>query len=418
MWDRDGREYIDGSSGAISVISVGHGRQEVVDAMARQTQQVAYVQGGRFRQPVVEELARMFTSFAPGDLTRAIFVSGGSEATETAIKLARAYHLARGNDRKHLVLGRDRSYHGNTLGALAVSGYGTRREPYLPLLKDAPRVAECNCYRCPFGLSYPSCEIACAQDLERAISEAGPENVAAFIAEPIVGAAGAATTPPEGYFDVIRQICDEHDILFIADEVVTGMGRTGKTWGIEHWDVVPDIITTAKGLSGGYAPLAALLVSEHVEDVFRSSALPFVHGFTYQAHPVACAAGLAVLDIIQREELVDNAGVRGVQLRGGLEALKARHPTIGEIRGKGLLQGIEFVADRVTREPFKRDMGFTSKLIDAALHQGLALYPGNSGNGHGDQVLVSPPLIVTSDDIDEIVKRLDAALTDVETAVL
>lgn len=263
-------------------------------------------------------------------------------------------------------------------------------------------------------MTYPGCGIACAQDLERAISEAGAENVAAFMAEPIVGAAGTATTPPDGYFTAVREICDANDILFIADEVVTGMGRTGTTWGIEHWDVIPDIITTAKGLSGGYAPLAALLVSERIQAVFDASDQPFVHGFTYQAHPVACAAGLAVLRIIQHEELVDNAAVRGTQLRAGLIALQERHPLIGEVRGRGLLYGVEFVADQRSREPLGRELNFASCLIQACLRQGLMLYPGNSGGGHGDQVLISPPLIVTAEEIDAILQRFELALIEVE----
>lgn len=233
MWDSAGNEYIDGSSGAVAVISVGHGRREVVEAMAEQAGRVAYVHGGLLRHEAGEALARALTRLAPGNLNRAIFVSGGSEANESAIKLARQCHVLRGKPDKTVVLSRRRSYHGMTLGALSISGYPARRTPFAPLLLWEPAVAECNCYRCPLGLEYPNCELACADDLERVIVEVGAGNVAAFIAEPIVAAAGPGLTPPPGYFERVRAICDAHDILFIADEVVTGMGRTGMTFGIE-----------------------------------------------------------------------------------------------------------------------------------------------------------------------------------------
>lgn len=415
LWDADGNEYIDSTSGAIAVISIGHGRDEVVQAMAEQAGRFAYVQGGRFHHDVADELARALARFTPGDLNRAFFVSGGSEANETAIKLVRQYHQVRGNPAKRVVLSRQRSYHGNTLGALSVSGYAARREPYADMLLGEPSVVDSNCYRCPFGLSYPSCDLACATDLERAIAEVGAENVSAFIAEPIVGAAGGAATPPPGYFQRIRAICDDHDILFIADEVVTGMGRTGRNFGIDHWDVVPDIIVTAKGLSGGYAPLGAVIVSDRVEQVFIDSGKPFVHGYTYQSHPVACAAGLAVLNIIERENLIENAAVMGDYLFGHLRELKAKHPIIGDIRGGGLLAGIELVADPATKQPFDPALEISQKIVAAAFAEGIMVYPCNSGDGvHSDQFLLSPPLIVAYDDIDQIIDRLDRALDAVQ----
>lgn len=415
LWDADGVEYIDSTSGAISVISVGHGRKEVIEAMSEQAGRFAYVQGGRFSHDVADELARALARFTPGDLNRVFFVSGGSEANETAIKLAHQYHQLRGNPAKRVVLSRQRSYHGNTLGALSVSGYAARRAPYEDILLGEPSVVDSNCYRCPLGLTYPSCELACATDLERAISEVGAEHVSAFIAEPIVAAAGGAATPPPEYFQRIRAICDANDILFIADEVVTGIGRTGRNFGIDHWDVVPDIIVTAKGLAGGYAPLGAVIVTDRVEQVFIDSGTPFVHGYTYQSHPVACAAGLAVLKIIEREELVENAAVMGDYLFGQLRELKAKHPMIGDIRGEGLLAGIELVADPVTRQPIDPALGLSQKIVAAAFAEGIMVYPCNSGDGvHSDQFLLSPPLTVTHDDIDQIIDRLDRALDAVD----
>jgi adenosylmethionine-8-amino-7-oxononanoate aminotransferase len=418
MWDSEGNEYIDGSSGAVAVISIGHGRQEVIDAMAEQAGRVAYVHGGLLQHEAGEALGQALTQLAPGNLKRVIFVSGGSEANESAIKLARQYHVIRGKPRKSIVLSRQRSYHGMTLGALSLSGYPTRRGPFAPLLLWEPAVVECNCYRCPLGLDYPSCDIACATDLERALDEVGAENVAAFIAEPIVAAAGPALTPPPGYFERIRAICDANDILFIADEVVTGMGRTGLNFGIEHWNVVPDVLTTAKGVSGGYAPLAAVLLGEHIAAVFEDAGQPFIHGFTYMEHPVSCAAGLAVLRVIEREQLVDNAADQGEYLMAKLQELKANNPIIGDVRGKGLLTGVELVVDRATKRPFDPALGVTAKLLEAARARGLMLYPGNSGDGVvSDQFLLSPPLIVTRDDIDEIMRRLTLALADIAPLV-
>lgn len=418
LWDDAGREYIDSTSGAIAVISIGHGVEEVVEAMAAQARKVAYVQGGRFRNDVAEELAGELARLTPGDLNRAIFISGGSEANETAIKLARAYQLAKGRPERYVVLSRERSYHGNTLGALSVSGFAARRADYQPLLLWEPRVARQNCYRCPFELTYPGCGLACADDLERAIQEVGPERVSAFIAEPIVGAAGAATTPPPGYFERVRAICDMHDILFIADEVVTGLGRTGKNFGMDHWGVAPDIIVTAKGLSGGYVPLGAVLVSERVEQAFAEAGTRFTHGYTYMQHPVTCAAGLAVLRIIERDRLVQNAAVQGERMFAQLDEKVAPHPFVGDLRGKGLLAGIELVADRETKRPFAPEARVTQQLLNAALARGIMLYPCASGDGpHSDQVLLSPPLTVSADEIDLIVERLALALRDVEPAL-
>ena len=414
LWGVDGREYIDATSGAIAVISVGHGRQEVVNAMVGQAKRFSYVQGGRFRHEVADELAAELARFTPGDLNRAFFVSGGSEANESAIKLARAYQLARGNSDRYLVLSRERSYHGNTIGALSTSGYDQRREPYEPMLMQSPKVREVNYYRDGSGMSHEEYGLACANDLERAIQEAGPERVSAFIAEPIVGAAGACTTPPPGYFERIREICDAHDILFIADEVITGLGRTGHNFGIDHWSVAPDIIVTAKGLAGGYAPLGAVLISERVENVFRAAEQPFIHGYTYMAHPVSCAAGLAVLRIIEREGLIQNAASQGGNLFEQLEHLKAEHPIIGDIRGRGLLAGIELVRDRDTKEPLDPSLGVSMHLVQAALDHGITVYPCQTGPGHSDQFIVSPPMISTSDDIEEIVNRLSLVLDDVE----
>jgi adenosylmethionine-8-amino-7-oxononanoate aminotransferase len=408
---------LDATSGAISVVSVGHGRAEVSEAMEAQARQLAYVQHGRFRNQPASELARRLAEITPGDLNRFFFCTGGSEANDSVIKLARQYQLLRGRPERHVLLSRQRSYHGNTLGALTLSGHRVRRAPYLPLLGWEPAVAECNPYRPDPNLSGPDYGRACANDLERAINEVGPDTVSGFIAEPIVAAAGAGTMPPPGYFERVREICDAYDILFVVDEVVTGFGRTGKWFGIQHWDAVPDVIVTAKGIAGGYAPLAAMIVSERVERVFLEANQPFLHGYTYQEHPVGCAAALAVLDILQREELVANAARQGEYLFERLHHLAEDFPIIGDVRGAGLLAGIELVANRRTKEPLDPNLAATECLSRAALDHGIMLYPCQSGDGHGDQFILSPPLIVTPGDVDFIVDRLGRALVQIQEEV-
>jgi adenosylmethionine-8-amino-7-oxononanoate aminotransferase len=419
IWDTEGREYLDADSGAISVISIGHGVAEVAEAMAEQAARLAYVHDAQFQHETAEQLADALARFAPGSLNRTAFVSGGSEATEFAVKLARHYHLLNGRESKQIVLSRERSYHGSTLFALSVSGIPRRQEPYLPYLRaDYPKVVAPYCYRCPLGLTYPACDNACATDLERAIAEVGAETVSAFIAEPIVAAAGPGITAQPGYYERIREICDRHDIVMISDEVVTGFGRTGRNFGIEHWGVQPDVIVTAKGLSGGYAPLGAVIMSDAIAETFTGSSTSFVHDYTYGAHPVACAAGLAVLRIIERDRLVENAAVQGEYLFERLRALAAHQAMIGDVRGKGLLAGIELVADRASGRPAPVTLELGRRLHFAAQERGLMIYPGAGADGiAGDQVLVSPPLTVKREDIDEIVDRLALALVDVVESV-
>lgn len=415
FWDSDGREYIDADSGAISVNAIGHGVAEVADAMADQARRLAFVQALRFQNEPARALAERLTALAPMPDARALFVQSGSDATESAVKLARHYQLISGHPERHVVVSRRRSYHGNTVAALALSGTPTRKGPYLPLLHSEPLMAEQYCYRCPFELEPSSCALECASDLERVIEEVGPDSVAAVIAEPVVAAAGAGLVPPPRYFARLRELCDRHDILLMVDEVVTGLGRTGRTFGIEHWGVEPDVITMAKGMAGGYAPLAGLLLHGRIAAAFEDGDEAFTHGFTYDAHPVACAAALAVLDVIERDGLVENAARRGERLLERVGALAQRHAAIGDVRGLGLLCGIELVADRSTRRPFDPALGVTRRVCGAAEARGLMLYPGAGGDGvAGDLLLVSPPLTVTDVDVDEIVERLDAALHDVE----
>jgi adenosylmethionine-8-amino-7-oxononanoate aminotransferase len=413
VWDREGREYVDACSGAISVISVGHGSKEVAEAIAKQARALAYVHSTQFRHPLGEKLAVRIVRQAPGSLNHVCFYSGGSEAIEAAIKLARHYHLLRGHESRHLVLSRRRSYHGATLFALGVGGVRSRQAPYTPYLLATPKQIECYPYRCPFGASHPCCDLACADDLDRVIGEVGADAVSCYVAEPIVAAAGPGLTPPPGYYERIREICSAHGILFICDEVVTGWGRTGKTFGIEHWDAVPDLIVSAKGLSGGYVPLSAVIFSDEIAAAFADADTPFVHNLTYEAHPLAAAATLAVLEIIEREDLIGNAARQGEHLFRRLGELAEAESLLGDIRGKGLLAAIELVADRRTRRPLDQALSVTSRLHRLARARGLMIYPGAGGDGIvGDQFLISPPLIVNEADVDLIVDRLALALAD------
>jgi adenosylmethionine-8-amino-7-oxononanoate aminotransferase len=411
----DGKRYLDGSAGAL-VASIGHSVREVVEAQARQAGAVAYVHGTHFTVPAQEEMATRLAKMAPADLDRVYPVSGGSEANESAIKFARQVHLERGEPERHLTIGRQTSYHGNTLGALAVSGHATRRRPYLPLLRDQPHIPPAYCYRCPFGLAYPSCGMRCAEELESEIKRTGAQYISAFIAEPVVGAAGGALVPPPEYFGIIRQICDRYGVLFIADEVMTGIGRTGKNFAIDHWGVVPDIITTGKGVGGGYAPLGAMIVREpHFQTIAQGTG-SFVHGFTYGGHPPSVAAGAAVLAYVQEHDLVARSAGLGERLAERLEPLRERR-IVGDLRGLGLMRGVEFVRDRTTKEPFERGLRVAERIGEAAFERGLIVYPGfgNADGVNGDQVLIGPPLVVSEGEIDLLATRLIEAVDTVTT---
>lgn len=419
IYDRHGNRYLDGCSGAL-VANLGHGREDIARAIADQAARLAYVHAGAFTTEPAETLARMLAALAPGDLNRVFLVSGGSEATETALKMARQYWVGRGRPEKYLVISRRLSYHGATLGALAMSGHAARRRPYRPLLADFPQIPPCYHYRCPFCAHEPDCNLRCADALEEEILRVGPEYVAAFIAEPVVGAAAGATTPPPGYFEAVRQICDRYDVLFIADEVMTGFGRTGRMFGIEHWAAVPDIIATGKGLSAGYAPLGAVIAREEIYRTTQSGSGGFIHGFTYSGHPPSAAAGVAVLTILQEEGLVEAAARQGEYLKAALLRLQDRHPIIGEVRGKGLMLGLEFARDRTKKEPFARDLKVSERVVAAALRRGLCVYPGSGtvDGVRGDHILVGPPLVISRAELDLLVSALDGALSEVEEQLL
>jgi len=415
FFDSEGNRYIDGSGGPM-VVNIGHGVKEIAEVAAKQMEQLAYIHSMTHLTEPIQKLARKIISLTPRPLNKVFFVSGGSEGTETAIKLASQYHLEHGNPRKYKVIARWMSYHGNTLGALSASGFVYRRKKFSPLLLDFPHIPPAYCYRCWYHKEYPSCDLACAWELERAIKNAGADSVSAFIAEPVGGSAIGSVPAPEGYFEIIREICNKYNVLFIADEVQTGFGRTGKNFGIEHWNAVPDLIICAKGLSSGYAPIGAVITTDEVQTTFNKEG--FRHGFTFGGIPVSCAIGFAVLEYMTKHDLIARAAEMGKLLLEKLETLR-EHPSVGDVRGKGLLTGIEFVNNKETKEPFDPSTNFCTKLQEITLKNGLSIYPIHAflDGIRGDHIQVSPPYIVTTSQLDEIVTILDRSLDEIEDLV-
>ncbi len=414
VYDADGKSYLDGSGGA-AVVSIGHGVPEIRDAMLKQAGMLAFAHGSQFTSAAAIALADRLVALCPPGLARVYFLSGGSEAVETAVKLARQYQVERGIPSKYKVISRWTSYHGNTLGALALSGHTGRRKNYLPLMQHTPHIAPAYCYRCPFGQTPNDCNLECADDLEQTILYEGPDSVSAFVAEPVVGATAGALVPPPGYFHRIRQICDRYDVLLIVDEVMTGIGRTGKPLGINHWDTVPDMIVCAKGLASGYTPIGCVVTTGTVHDTIKKGSGAFVHGHTYSQNPLSCAIAGAVLDYITRHDLVNRSAVMGVQLLRRLEGLR-NHPIVGDTRGLGLFAGIEFVRDRPSKQPFEAKEKINTRIGKRAFERGLICYPGGGGADgiRGDHILLAPPFIITEDEIDQLVEILDRSIGEVE----
>ena len=411
LYTPDGGRILDAAGGAI-VANIGHGRREVAEAFARGLEEVSYVVppfGTPSRAALID---RLLEDWLPGGmtggLTRIMFTSGGSESLDAAIRLARQHHVSAGRTGRWKVIGRDLSYHGTTLATLAIGGNAKRKAGFEPYLFDSPRAPACYCLRCPLGLEYPSCDVACADDVERIIEREGPDTVAAFVAEPIVGSTAGAITPPDEYWPRLSEICRKHGVLLIADEVMTGYGRTGRRFAVDHWDVCPDILVGGKGLSGGYAPMGAIAATEAVVAPIaeRGDELMF---YTYAAHPASCAAALAVLDILERERLVERCAEVGAELRGHLEERLGSHPNVAEIRGRGLLLGIELVADRETLEPFPPGARVTQHVVGAGLGEGVFFYPGGSPPAQ-DCVVLGPPFIIERAEIELIGKALERAI--------
>jgi adenosylmethionine-8-amino-7-oxononanoate aminotransferase len=397
----DGREFLDAAGGAI-VVNVGHGRAEIAAAMADQAGRLAYAHGSAFTSEPLEAYAREVATHLPMDGPAIYPVSGGSEAIETALKLARAYHLARGEADRWIVYARWGSYHGNTLGALDLSGRKPLRRPYEGWLGRFRHVSAAYPYRADLpGANALGTADALASELDRAFEAAGPKTVAAFVAEPIVGATLGAVVPPDGYWPAIADVCRRHGVLLIADEVMTGFGRTGRWFALDHWGVRPDILVAAKGASSGYWPFGFAAASD---EVFRAvtEGPGFVHGFTYSHSPVGAAVARAVLRILEEESLVAASAAKGERLLALARAAFGEHPAVGEIRGRGLLVGVELVADRATREPFARAARVTEAVVGAARERGLLVYSatGNANGVDGDTILLGPPFVITDAELE------------------
>ncbi|MFD1798054.1 aspartate aminotransferase family protein [Paracoccus aurantiacus] len=414
--DSEGRRYIDGSGGA-AVTSLGHGNAEVLDAMRAQMDAIAYAHTSFFTTDVAESLANRLVSLAPDGLDYVYLVSGGSEAVEAALKMARQYFVEIGQPQRRHIIARRQSYHGNTIGALATGGNEWRRRQFQPILPETHHVAPCYAYRdMAEGESVDDYAARLAAELEDKILSLGADQVIAFVAEPVVGATLGAVPPVPGYFRRIREVCDKYGVLLIMDEVMCGMGRTGTIFAHEQEDgVVPDIVTIAKGLGGGYQPIGAVLLSAKIYDAFRDGSGLFQHGHTYIGHPIAAAAADKVVELMTRPGVMDNVNAMGQRLQEGLEAALGQHPNVGDIRGRGLFRGIELVADRDTKEPLDPSLKTHAKIKKAAMARGLMCYPmgGTIDGVRGDHVLLAPPYIINADEVDQVVERLSGAIRDV-----
>ena len=413
--DAEGRRYIDGSGGA-AVTSLGHGNAEVLDAMRAQMDAIAYAHTSFFTTDAAESLAERLIGLAPEGLDYVYLVSGGSEAVEAALKMARQYFVEIGQPQRRHIIARRQSYHGNTIGALATGGNAWRRAQFQPILPETHHVSPCYAWRDQRPEETPDDYAArLAQELEDKILELGADQVIAFVAEPVVGATLGAVLPVPGYFRRIREVCDKYGVLLILDEVMCGMGRTGTIFAQEQEGVSADITTIAKGLGGGYQPIGATLLSERIYNAFRDGSGLFQHGHTYIGHPIAAAAADKVVEIMSRPGLMENVNAMGARLQEGLEAALGQHPNIGDIRGRGLFRGIELVADRDTKEPLDPALKTHAKIKKAAMARGLMCYPmgGTIDGVRGDHVLLAPPYIIAPEEVDQIVERLAGAIKDV-----
>ncbi|MDI7275055.1 MAG: aminotransferase class III-fold pyridoxal phosphate-dependent enzyme [Anaerolineae bacterium] len=421
LWDTEGNRYIDGSGGSSVVTAIGHGVKEIPEAMARQARDYVFYPAHAFSNPKLLELADLIADIAPGELRhrcKTWMAVTGSDATDDAARLARQYWVVKGKPGKHIILGRWQAFHGDNIFAVGISGLSARRRLFTPMFRDMPKIPAAFCYRCYFEKAYPDCDLLCARVLEDAICQSGPENVAAFIAEPVVGSALAACPAPEGYFQVIREICDRYEVLFIADEVMTALGRTGRMWGIEHWDTTPDIIALSKALTGGHYPVAAVVARDELWETLRAANAHFRAGHTLNASVIGMAAAIETIRYIQKHDLVENARAVGAYFLGRLRKLLA-YRTVGDVRGLGLMVGLEFVADKESKAPFPPEQEISNLFSRFTFERGLITYPcaGTVRGVAGDTILMAPPLITTREQIDDIMDILHDSLRAFEAQV-
>ncbi|MBO1016756.1 aspartate aminotransferase family protein [Achromobacter sp. SD115] len=412
VYDSAGRSYLDGSGGA-AVSCLGHNHPDVQAAMHAQIDALAYAHTSFFTTGVAEQLAERLVADAPEGVSHAYFVSGGSEAVEAALKMARQYFVEIGQPERRHIVARRQSYHGNTLGALAVGGNAWRRAQFAPLLIEVEHVSPCYAYRDQReGESPEQYGERLAQELEQTFERLGPGTVMAFVAEPVVGATAGAVTAVPGYFRRIREVCDRHGVLLIADEVMCGMGRTGTLYAVEQEGIRPDLITIAKGLGGGYQPIGAVMVQQRIVDAMQQGSGFFQHGHTYLGHATACAASLAVQNVIRRDGLLARVQAQGAGLRQRLDSALGAHPHVGDIRGRGLFMGVELVQDRASKQTFDPALSLHARIKREAMALGLMVYPmgGTIDGRQGDHVLLAPPFIISDDELDQLTERLVGAI--------
>ena len=410
LFDAQGNRYLDASGGPI-LCSIGHGNTEFASILARQAERLAYVHRVDFSSPPLEEAAEKLCQCTQGKMDKVFFVSGGSEAMEIGVKIARKYHLDKGCPHRDQVISRWQSYHGSTAGALSWTGNTGRRNDFFPHMGNAHHIPPAYCYRCWFNRTPDSCDLECAQALENEILCLGPDRVSVFIAEPVSGMSLCGVCPREGYFKRIREICHRYGVLLMLDEIMTGMGRTGKMFAHEHEGIVPDILALGKGLGGGYFPIGAVAVPSHIHGVIARGSGAFGAGHSWGGNPLGCAVVSKTIDFIREHDLVERSRTMGAYLRKRLEEL-ASHPLVGDIRGRGLMQGIEFVADKATRAPLDPKLAFSARLSAACLDEGMFIeYGSGCDRGRaGDMVMFGPPFIITRAEIDEAVDTLKRVL--------
>lgn len=421
LYGVDGSRYLDGSAGSSVCVNIGHGVKSVRDAMYAQMEKVSYAATHVFATEPHLRLGEVIAGKAPRELRnncRTWITCTGTDSVDAAIRLARQYHVARGDRSKTLVISRWQGFHGNNIGVAGVHGHTFRRRMFSGMNVNMPHIPPAYCYRCPFGLRYPSCGLKCARALETEIRQQGEENVSAFIAEPVVGAALGAVAAPEGYFEIVREICDKYHVLMIIDEVMTAWGRLGYWFGIEHWGATPDIIATAKGMASGYTTIAATIAREDIWATLEATGIGFLAGHTMDANPVACSASLEVIRYIEENDLLSNSRDVGAYLRGRLTELMDTG-IVGEVRGVGLMNGFELVRDQETKEPFDPSLKVAARLQSEALARGLIIFActGCVEGVAGDMMLVTPPLTITRDQVDEVVVMLRDALLSLRDQV-
>lgn len=412
LWDTEGRDYIDGSSGAMTA-NIGHGVAKIADVMRDQARTIGYSMYTQFSNAPAKALAKRLAALAPADIDHVFFVNSGSEAAEYAMRLALQVCKERGQPDKTMMLSRETSYHGMTMGALSLSGHNARRADFGTYLHAFPVVPAAYAYRSAWGDLPEDEQWVAADEWEKAIVAAGPDKVAAIIAEPIVGAAGGALVPPKGYFRRLREICDQYGVLMIMDEVITGIGRTGVWFASEAEGVVPDIITTAKGLSAGYAPLGAVLVRAPLVKTLEEGSGLTPYGHTFSCNPIGAAVCMAVLDHIEDNDVLSNVAARGAELEAGLNALAQRYRHMADVRGRGLLWGFEFVLDRTNCTPPPADFNAAGRFVDLCKEAGLIVYPAGIAP-YNNAALISPPLVITKDEVEVLLYRLDLGLAQME----